>query len=209
MLTHWYTEWPPWASIVLTTKNLGPYCHLNHWKWTGYHLRLKQDLPEGPTLQFWKVSKSCFFSFFPFLPFCLAYKSSAIHQQKLPLLEELSAKDTSACESERTNTVKNNLWKNPWILRVTLKWYFSDFFSVKGTISDRPFQTSLFSKPPDIFAYSERTPLYYLCNDSLRNGIFLGRETILCCWELIIAGDNSIKPVFLVVNHLNLYFLKF
>ena len=119
---------PPWASIVLTTKNLGPYCHLNHWKWTGYHLRLKQDLPEGPTLQFWKVSKSCFFSFLPFLPFCLAYKSSAIHQQKLPLLEELSAKDTSACESERTNTVKNNLWKNPWILRVTLKWYFSDFF---------------------------------------------------------------------------------
>ena len=32
---------------------------------------------------------------------------------------------------------------------------------------------------------------------------------ILCCWELITAGDNSFKPVFLVSNHLNLDFLKF
>ena len=27
--------------------------------------------------------------------------------------------------------------------------------TLKGTISDRPFQTSLFSEPPDFFAYSE------------------------------------------------------
>ena len=27
-------------------------------------------------------------------------------------------------------------------------------------------------------------------NDSLRNGVLLGRETIICCWKLIIAGDN-------------------
>ena len=30
---------------------------------------------------------------------------------------------------------------------------------IKGTISDHQFQTSIFSKPPDFFAYSKRTLL--------------------------------------------------
>ena len=53
------------------------------------------------------------------------------------------------------------------------------------------------------------TVLNYLYNDSHGNGIFLGRETILCCWEFIIANNILIKPVFPIVNHLNLEFLKF
>ena len=43
-------------------------------------------------------------------------------------------------------------WATPFELRYSIP-------VVKGTISDRQFQTSLFSKPPDFFPYSERTSL--------------------------------------------------
>ena len=43
-----------------------------------------------------------------------------------------------------------------------------------------------FSKPPEFFHIFRENPTVktYLCNNSLRNRIFLDRQTILCCWEL-------------------------
>ena len=41
---------------------------------------------------------------------------------------------------------------------------------------------------------------------TLSETAYVWKETILCCWELIIVGN---KPVFLVINRLNLDFLKF
>ena len=63
--------------------------------------------------------------------------------------------------------------------------------NIKGTISDPKFQTSLFFRTPRFyFAFSERTSLYYLYNNSLGNSMFLEKETITFWWELIIAGEN-------------------
>ena len=48
-----------------------------------------------------------------------------------------------------------------------------------------------FSKPPDLFAYSRKLHVItYLYNNSLGNSTFLKKDTILCCWELIIASDD-------------------
>ena len=70
---------------------------------------------------------------------------------------------------------------------------------IKGTISDRPFQTSLFSDPQIFFFFcifrENLTVITYLYNNSLGNSIFLETETILCSWELI-AGNNWFKPYF-------------
>ena len=62
----------------------------------------------------------------------------------------------------------------------------------KRTINNRTFQSSFFFKPPDFFFIlrENSTLINYLYNNSLGNNIFLERETILCCWELKIAGDN-------------------
>ena len=51
------------------------------------------------------------------------------------------------------------------------------------------------------------TVINYLYNSSLGNSIFLERETILSCWELIFASENKFKPMFLVTNHLNFDFV--
>ena len=64
-------------------------------------------------------------------------------------------------------------------------WAYLDKMLVKGTISDHPFQTSRFSKPPDFF--------FFFCvfrENSLGNNIFLEGETILYCSELIVVSDN-------------------
>ena len=59
------------------------------------------------------------------------------------------------------------------------------------------------------FLRENSTVIPYIHSNSRGNSIFVEIETFLCCWELIIAGDNLIKPVFLVKNHLNFDFLKF
>ena len=70
-------------------------------------------------------------------------------------------------------------------------------FDLKGTISDRPFRTSLFSKPPHFCIFRENyTVVTYLYNNSLGDSTYLERETMLCCGELTIASDNQIKLVF-------------
>ena len=77
--------------------------------------------------------------------------------------------------------------------RVVLASEKGNIFKVKGTISDPKFQTSLFfSEHPDFFCIFREnyTVLNYIYNNSLGNNIFLEKETIICCWELIIAGDN-------------------
>ena len=58
--------------------------------------------------------------------------------------------------------------------------------------SDGQFQTSLFYQPPDLFyIFGDKfTVITYRYNNSLGNCIFLEREIILCCWKLIIAGNN-------------------
>ena len=64
---------------------------------------------------------------------------------------------------------------------------------IKGTINDRSFQTSLFSKPPDIFfCIFRENPTVKTCLyiNFLGNSMFLERDTRLCYWELIITGDN-------------------
>ena len=71
------------------------------------------------------------------------------------------------------------------------RWSVIEKNDIKGTISDRQFQTSLFSKPLDFFAYQRKLhcnslPIQQLAQKQLK----LERETILCCWELIIAGNN-------------------
>ena len=60
-----------------------------------------------------------------------------------------------------------------------------------GTIGVGIFQSSLFSKTLQ-FSHIQRELhcITYLYKNSLGNSIFLERETILCCWELIIAGDS-------------------
>ena len=82
---------------------------------------------------------------------------------------------------------------------------------IRGTISDRTFQTSLFFPNPRFCCIFRENHTIITCvyNNFLRNSIFLERETILCCWELIITGNNEFKPVFLLRNHLNLDFMKF
>ena len=57
----------------------------------------------------------------------------------------------------------------------------------------------------DFFFYissENSTVITYLNNNSLGNSIFLERKRILCCWELIVTGDNKSKPFFLVINQL-------
>ena len=77
---------------------------------------------------------------------------------------------------------------------------FMNMFSKKFTkhLSADMFRKkkSLFSKPPDFFFFfcifrKNFTVITYLYNNSLGNSIFLEREAILCCSELIIASDNS------------------
>ena len=68
-----------------------------------------------------------------------------------------------------------------------------------------------FFRKPQFFFFFLHIQRELHCNNlpiSLGNSIFLERETILCCWESIIASNNVYKPVFLVRNHLNLDFLN-
>ena len=81
---------------------------------------------------------------------------------------------------------------------------------VKGTISDPKFQTSLFSEPPDFWHIQEEIHYNKVHVEQFpRKQHIFGKTDNFYCWELIIAGDNKFKPVFLVINHLNFYFLKF
>ena len=76
---------------------------------------------------------------------------------------------------------------------------------IKGTISDRKFKISLFRNPKIFFSYSERTLLFVIIVTTIlsETAYFLTRETILCCKELIFAGENYFKSAFLEINHLN------
>ena len=83
-----------------------------------------------------------------------------------------------------------------------------DLSGVKGTFSDHKFQTSLFFKTPGFFLHLQ---IELHCNKLPKqqvsgNSIFLERERIFYRWELILAGKNTFKPVFLVINHLDLLF---
>ena len=79
-----------------------------------------------------------------------------------------------------TSKTKNYNWFTPTVITC-----------FKGTISDHPFQTSLFSKAKSFFCIFKEnfTVITYLYNNSFGNSIFLERETNICCLELIIA-DN-------------------
>ena len=82
------------------------------------------------------------------------------------------------------------LFELTWLINIALWQLIGCSWCVilKGTISDGPFQTSLFF--PNLSQFfcifrENSTILTYLYNDSLRNSVFWGRETTLCCWELI------------------------
>ena len=67
--------------------------------------------------------------------------------------------------------------------------------NLKGTISGRQFQTSLFSKPQIFFFFyifrENFTVIAYLHNNLLKHqDIFGKRDNSLLASELIIAGDN-------------------
>ena len=57
-----------------------------------------------------------------------------------------------------------------------------------------------FPKCQDCIFGENSIVITYLYNNSLRNSIFLEKETILCYWELIFASKNLFKLVFLVRN---------
>ena len=89
--------------------------------------------------------------------------------------------------------------------------------SVKGNISDHPFQTPLFPvswTPIFVCLFRENfscnnLPLQqFLC----KQHIFLERKTILCCLGSIFDGENQfspVKPVFLVRSHWHFAVLTF
>ena len=83
--------------------------------------------------------------------------------------------------------------------------------TLKGTISYCQFQNLTFFQAPRFFCIFRENfiVIAYRYNNSLRNSTFLERKANLCCWELIVPGDNWFKPVFLVRNPLILDFLQF
>ena len=83
-----------------------------------------------------------------------------------------------ALQQKLINKYRN--FNKKYMVNVTL---MSALLKLIGTISDRPFQTSLLN--PQIFFFcifmKNFTAITYIYNNSLENRIFLERETILCC----------------------------
>ena len=76
---------------------------------------------------------------------------------------------------------------------VPLHWFILMYNKhIKGTISDLKFQTSLFffQTPRFFFFFFLHIQSELHSNKLHIQVLFLQRETILCCWELIFAGKN-------------------
>ena len=99
-----------------------------------------------------------------------------------------------------------------WVISVTWsRVYHSSRERVKGTIKWSSIPNFTFCWTPQIFLHIQRE---LHCNSlpiqqfSRKPYIFGKRENSLLL-GIIFASENKFKPVFLVGNHLNFYFLKF